>query len=105
MKPDSDHIFQGLAKRIKIVKSERAAEVAPIESWAGSMYVPVFKILYYTGARLSEISGLLSDDLLEDRILIRPNAERSLKTGASVREIPLHPCLNDVVEPLSLIHI
>lgn len=100
VKPDSDHIFQGLAKRIKVIKPEKAIEVKPIEFWAGSMYVPVFKILYYTGARLSEISGLLSDDLLEDRILIRPNEERSLKTGASVREIPLHPCLNDVVTPL-----
>ena len=100
VKPDSDHIFKGLAKRIKVVKPERNADVKPIELWTGSHYVPVFKILYYTGARLSEIAGLLADDLLEDRILIRPNAERSLKTGASEREIPLHPHLNEIVEPL-----
>jgi len=100
VRPGSDHIFKGLAKRIKVVKSAKDADVKSIELWSGSIYVPVFKILYYTGARLSEIAGLKSDDLLDDRILIRPNADRSLKTAASEREIPLHSKLTDLVEPL-----
>jgi integrase len=100
VKPGSEHIFKGLAKRIKVVKADRDADVKPIESWTGSVYAPVFKILYYTGARLSEIAGLMADDLLDDRILIRPNAERSLKTSASEREIPLHPKLHELVDPL-----
>jgi len=100
VKPCSDHIFKGLAKRIKVVRSGKDAQVMPVELWAGSIYVPVFKILYYTGARLSEIAGLKADDLLDDRILIRPNTERSLKTTASDREIPLHPRLKELVNPL-----
>lgn len=100
VKPGSEHIFKGLAKRIKVVKSEKDADLMPIELWSGSIYVPVFKVLYYTGARLSEISGLMAEDLLDDRILIRPNAERSLKTSASEREIPLHTKLTELVEPL-----
>ena len=100
VKPGSDHIFKGLAKRIKVVKSDKDSEVMPIEMWSGSIYVPVFKILYYTGARLSEIAGLKADDLRDDRILIRPNTERSLKTTASEREIPLHLKLAELVEPL-----
>ena len=100
MKPGSDHIFKGLAKRIKVVKSEKEAKMTPIEMWSGSVYVPVFKILYYTGARLSEIAGLRADDLRYDRILIRPSTERSLKTTASEREIPLHLKLAELVEPL-----
>lgn len=100
VKPGSHHIFKGLAKRIKVVRSDKDAEVFPIERWSGSIYVPVFKILYYTGARLSEIAGMKADDLLEDRILIRPNTERSLKTSASEREIPLHLKLAELVAPL-----
>ena len=99
VKPGSEHVFKGLAKRIKVVKSDKEVDLKPIEFWTGSMYVPVFKILYYTGARLSEIAGLMADDLLDDRILIRPNAERSLKTSASQREIPLHPKLHELVDP------
>ena len=102
VKPGSDHIFKGLAKRIKVIKSDKDAEVEPVELWSGSVYVPVFKILYYTGARLSEIAGLKADDLLEDRLLIRPNAERSLKTSASEREIPLHPKLIELINSLRL---
>jgi len=89
-----------LAKRIKVVKKSREEVVNPIESWNGSIYLSVFKILYYTGARLGEIAGLKSDDILEDRILIRPNEERTLKTGASQREIPIHPQLTELLLPL-----
>jgi len=39
----------------------------------------IFQFLYFTGARLAEIAGLQAEDLLEDRILIRPNEFRLLK--------------------------
>jgi len=100
VKPGTEHVFRGLAKRIKVVKKSREEVVNPIESWNGSIYLPVFKILYYTGARLGEIAGLRSDDILEDRILIRPNEERTLKTGASQREIPIHPQLTEILLPI-----
>ena len=44
----------------------------------------------------------MADDLREDRILIRPNSDRSLKTTASEREIPLHPNLTQLVGQLRL---
>ena len=100
VKPDSVHIFRGLAKRIKVVKRDCLESVKPVQDWSGSIYVPFFKVLYYTGARLSEIAGLKVDDLLEDRFLVRTNSERSLKTSASEREIPLHPELEEIVAPL-----
>lgn len=73
VKPEFDHTSKGLAKRIKVVKSGKDAPVRPIELWSGIKYGPVFKVLYYAGARLSEIAGLIVDDLCEGRILIRPN--------------------------------
>jgi integrase len=97
VKPGTDHIFRGLAKRIKVFKKHRIECVNPIEQWSGSIYVPFFKVLYYTGARLSEIAGLMVEDVLEDRILIRLNPERSLKTSASERQIPIHAELVDIV--------
>ena len=101
VKPDSDHIFKGLAKRIKVIKLGKDFAVRPIELWSGSMYIPLFKVLYYTGARLSEIAGLMAYDLQDDRILIRPNLDRSLKTTASERG-SLHPSLTEIVQPLRL---
>ena len=53
----------------------------------------IFQFLFFTGARLAEIAGLQSEDLLEDRILIRPNKLRPLKTSSSERSIPIHPRL------------
>ncbi len=97
VKPDSEHIFKGLSKRIKVAKQTKDEVIKPIESWAGSIYIPVFKVLYYTGARLGEISGLRGQDILEDRILIRATPERSLKSSASEREIPIHANLQDLL--------
>ena len=100
VKPGSEHIFQGLAKRIKVLKQSKNEVVKPVENWSGSMYIPVFKILYYTGARLGEISGLRNQDILEDRIVIRATSERSLKSSASEREIPIHAELQDLLSSL-----
>ncbi len=52
-------------------------------------------LLAYTGARRSEIAGLLVGDLGEEGgipyVHIRPNHMRGLKTLASTRRVPLHP--------------
>ena len=63
----------------------------------GDFSVPVF-----TGARLAEIAGLQAEDLLEDRILIRPNELRPLKTSSSERFIPIHPRLMALAEELRI---
>ena len=53
--------------------------------------------LAYTGARRSEIAGLLESDVRQEDgipyISIRPNHLRGLKTKDSKRQIPLHPHL------------
>jgi len=99
---DQPHIFQGLTKRIKVIKTRKVEiHIEDPDSWQGNQnHLLILKILYFTGARLAEIAGLMAEDLLEDRILIRPNEKRSLKTDASEREIPLHPRLKELVSPL-----
>ena len=98
VKPGSHHIFKGLAKRIKVVRSDKDAEVFPIERWSGSIYVPVFKILYYTGCRLAEVAALRGEDIHDDYISVEWHEERSLKTANSVRDIPIHPKLAAVLQ-------
>ena len=99
---DQPHIFQGLTKRIKVIKTIKVeVHIEDPDSWQGNQHhLSILKILYFTGARLAEIAGLMAEDLLEDRILIRPNEKRSLKTAASQREIPLHPRLKELVSAL-----
>ena len=99
LRPGSTHVFQGLNKRIKVVKS-RKSEVTIIDpsQWQGlGEQMEIFQFLYFTGARLAEIAGLQAEDLYEDRIIIRPNESRPLKTEASERSIPIHPRLQSLV--------
>jgi integrase len=57
-------------------------------------------LLVHTGARRSEIAGLLVEDVLEENgipyIYIRANHLRGLKNSHSKRRIPLHPELVDL---------
>lgn len=103
-KENSIHIFKGLASSIVENTREKALKAAqqkqnkvfqpkPIETWSGSVYVPVFKILYYTGCRLAEVAALRGEDIHEDYISVEWQEERSLKTANSVRDIPIHPQL------------
>lgn len=104
------HIFKGLASSIEESTREKALKAAqfkhntefipnPIEEWGGSIYIPIFKLLYYTGCRLSEIAALRGEDIHEDYISVEWIEERSLKTANSVRDIPLHPKIVEVVKP------
>jgi integrase len=108
-KDNLQHIFKGLAASIEENTREKALrasqrkqnqlfESKPIDDWEGSVYVPVFKILYYTGCRLGEISALRGEDIHEDFISVEWQDERSLKSANSVRDIPIHPRLFEVVE-------
>ena len=99
---EQPHIFQGLTKRIKIIKVRKVEiHVEDPDLWRGNeAHLIILKILFFTGARLAEIAGLKAEDILEDRILIRPNDLRTLKTDCSNREIPLHPRLKELVFPL-----
>ena len=99
LRPGSTHVFQGLNKRIKVVKSRKSeVTITDPSQWQGSVeQMEIFQFLYFTGARLAEIAGLQAEDLLEDQILIRPNESRPLKTESSERSIPIHPRLQCLV--------
>ena len=107
-----EHIFKGLpgtldettkskAQRASTAKRFKVFEPSsPWDSWEGSVYVPVFQLMYFTGCRLAEIAGLRASDIHDDFISVEWTEDRSLKTANSVRDIPLHPSLQPVVEPL-----
>ncbi|QNJ29515.1 hypothetical protein [Synechococcus sp. A15-24] len=98
LRPDCTHIFKGLNTRIKVVKVRKLdVTITDPSQWNGSgEQIEIFKFLYFTGARLAEIAGLQAEDLLDDRILIRPNALRPLKSDSSARSIPIHPRLKSL---------
>ena len=96
---DAEHIFSGLTKRIKVEQREKLFTIKPVKVWSECLYLDLFKILYYTGARLAEVAGLRGEDILADRINIQPHEDRPLKTKASSRYIPIHPCLESHLGP------
>ena len=91
---EESHALTGVAKRIKTTRTIK--EVVEVRTPTH----PALLLLFFSGARLAEIAGLRAMDLQEDRILIRPNKLRPLKTAASTREIPIHPTLVEVVAEL-----
>ena len=107
-----DHIFKGLpgtldettkTKALKAAQAKRNQSfepTTPIDQWDGTIYLPVLKLLYFTGCRLAEVSALRGEDIHEDYISVEWQEERFLKTANSVRDIPLHPSLIELVEPL-----
>jgi integrase len=107
-----EHIFKGLPGTLEETTKTKALRAAqakrnqsfepttPIDQWDGTIYLPVLKLLYFTGCRLAEVSALRGQDIHEDYISVEWQEERSLKTANSVRDIPLHPSLIKLVEPL-----
>ena len=98
LRPDSMHVFKGLNTRIKVVKARKPDfTITNPSDWNRSgEQIEIFKVLHLTGARLAEIAGLRSEHLHDDRILIRPNESRPLKTDSSERSIPIHPRLKSL---------
>lgn len=98
LRPNSQHVFKGLNARIKVVKARKPeVTIADPTEWTGmGEQMEIFKFLHFTGARLAEIAGLRSEDLHDDRILIRPHELRPLKTESSERSIPMHPRLKSL---------
>lgn len=83
----SSHIFKGLASSIEENAREKVIGAAqrkqnmvfqpkPVETWSGSVYVPVFKILYYTGCRLAEVAALRGEDIHDDYISVEWHEDR-----------------------------
>jgi len=107
-----EHIFKGLPGTLDETTKTKALRAAqakrnqsfepstPFDQWTGSIYVPVFQMLYFTGCRLAEIAALRAEDIHDDYISVEWQEERSLKTANSVRDVPLHPLLIELVESL-----
>jgi len=99
-----EHIFKGLPgtlDKTTKTKASRAAQAkrnqsfepsTPVDQWNGTIYLPVLKLLYFTGCRLSEVSALRGEDIHEDYIVVEWQEERSLKTANSVRETSPWTC-------------
>ena len=102
LNPEYVHVFQGLNKWIKIVKTKKPEiTITDPAEWIGAgEQMEIFQFLYFTGARLAEIAGLRAEDLLDDRILIQPNESRPLKTDSSERSIPIHTRLKPLAMEL-----
>ena len=104
-----EHIFKGLAGShlLKPTPTEvmrRDQElisfvINPIESWSDSnhKYTDIYRILYYTGCRISEIAALRAEDILADCINVFEHDDRGLKNVNSQRQIPIHPKLEPIL--------
>lgn len=107
-----EHIFKGLpgtldettkTKALRADQSKRNQSfepTTPIDEWDGTIYLPVLKLLYFTGCRLAEVSALRGEDIHEDYISVEWQEELSVKRANRVRDIPLHISLIKLVEPL-----
>lgn len=88
------------ALRASSQKRNKTFDCIPIDEWQPSKYLPVFKMLYYTGCRVSEIAGLRFEDIHPDYISVEYREDRSVKTEHSVRSIPIHPKLKQTIAEL-----
>ncbi|WP_172637157.1 tyrosine-type recombinase/integrase [Cyanobium gracile] len=109
VEPSREHIFKGLTKRIRVKASashlqrvREAEAIVPVDQWPTQPceMMVIFRTLLLTGCRLGEACGLRGGDIKSDRILIRSHELRPLKTAASEREVPLHPELSPLLQPL-----
>jgi len=107
-KDRSLHVLRGLAssieentrgKALKAAKWKQSQtfEARPLGEWTGSVYVPGFKILYCTGCRLAGGAALRGEDINDDYVSIGCHEESSLETANFVRDIPIHPRLDDTL--------
>lgn len=94
------NVFQGIkikgagasrADRLPITEEQLRALQPAFES--NKVALTLLTVLTDTGARLSEITGLVASDVDIDAAMlhIRPNPIRSLKTQSSIRDVPLSP--------------
>jgi len=81
--------------------------IAIVEAYRGTTIGVIIAIAGLSGLRLGEIRGLTSDSFLDDQIkvtqqLSRNNEPIPLKSVSSVRNLPLHPYLKEIIEEYEL---
>lgn len=100
--PDSQNVHRGEAfeydrteTRILLTSDYILAALSVAELWC-------MLVLYYTGARLREITPMLGEDLLivdgQEGLHIRPEHSlgRTVKNTASIRKVPVHKDLKEL---------
>jgi site-specific recombinase XerD len=99
--------FDGVGKRLKHDHKEHIDyDMVGIDELAKAKFnkqnYVIYQLLRYTGARLAEILGIELEDIdLKNGLLhIIPKANRSLKTKASKRSVPIHPNIEGVLKEL-----
>ena len=106
-----EHIFKGLPQTLNQTTKQAALNAAlakrnktfepttPFDKWEDTQHTVIFRLLYFTGCRLAEVAALRAQDIHDDHISVEWQDERGLKTANSVRDIPLHPSLIEVLKP------
>ena len=91
--------FKSIAKMKKYPKREYS-------DYSLYHHDPLFLTLWYTGARIREITGLQKEDIVTNGAIwyfnIRPTKRRPLKTLNSARKVPIHSALYDVLDDLKI---
>lgn len=72
-----------------------------LHAFDGELAYPLLATFLLTGGRRAEVLGLAVDDISFDRrtITFRPHTWRRLKTGTSLRVVPLWPQLEAILRP------
>ncbi|PSB36543.1 tyrosine-type recombinase/integrase [Aphanothece minutissima] len=94
----AENIWSGITKRMKTeVTPKQMIVIEPVDEAAEAKLVGDHKLLYlllrYSGMRLAEAAGLRFEDIRDGVIQVQAYGLRSVKTGQSARQVPLHPKL------------
>ena len=91
--------FLEVAEAARVLEAARVVEARERANATPGLHAIIATFLL-TGGRRSEVLGLDVGDvnLLRGLIHFRPNALRGLKTQTSVRSVPLHPQLREILE-------
>ena len=97
----AENIWSGITKRMKTeVTPKQVIVIEPIDEAAETKLVGDHRLLYlllrYSGMRLAEAAGLRFEDIRDGVIHVQPYGLRSVKTGQSARQVPLHPKLQEL---------
>lgn len=97
--------WKGEAAFLEVAEAARVLEAAGVVERRGRANATpglhaIIATFLLTGGRRSEVLGLDVGDVNFARRLVhfRPNAHRGLKTQTSVRTVPLHPQLREILE-------
>jgi len=84
--------------------ARRDPELYPWEFYEEYHEDPYFRVIWYSGLRISEIAGIYPENIHLDTEIpyfdIKEQANRKLKNSCSRRQVPIHPACQAYVERL-----